>query len=304
MSRRGHGDRGFTLTGPAARNKVRGFRHLRQIRPVPPRPRDRPPPPPARPATVAAQIAGQTSPRWNNSSKSATGSGPSPGKIERGVTKLFGSSNERRVRQLGFVRGKDGTTTVMPGSIIDRINKLEPELEKLSDEQLKNTAADFRARIAKGKTLDDLLPEAFARVRESSKRVAKMRHYDVQMVGGAILHQGIIAEMTTGEGKTLVSSCPAFLNALVGHVHVITVNDYLAKRDMEWIGPIHTALGLTVGAIQANMPAAGAAEGVRLRHHLRDQQRVRVRLSPGQHEAPAGTAGAGSAGLRHRRRDR
>ena len=177
------------------------------------------------------------------------------GKIERGVTKLFGSSNERRVRQLGFVRGKDGTTTVMPGSVIDRINKLEPELEKLSDEQLRNTAADFRGRIVKGETLDDLLPEAFARVRESSKRVAKMRHYDVQMVGGAILHQGIIAEMTTGEGKTLVSSCPAFLNALVGHVHVITVNDYLAKRDMEWIGPIHTALGLTVGAIQANMPA-------------------------------------------------
>ncbi|NNJ27493.1 Protein translocase subunit SecA [Planctomycetes bacterium LzC2] len=175
------------------------------------------------------------------------------GGITNAITKLFGSSNERRVRQLGFVRGKDGSTTVVPGSTLDKINKLEPELEKLSDEQLKNTAADFRARLEKGETLDDLLPEAFARVREASKRVAKMRHYDVQMIGGAILHQGMIAEMTTGEGKTLVSSGPAFLNALAGHVHVITVNDYLAKRDMEWIGPIHTALGLTVGAIQSGM---------------------------------------------------
>ena len=176
------------------------------------------------------------------------------GGITNAITKLFGSSNERRVRQLGFVRGKDGSTAITPGSLVDRINKLEPELERLSDEQLRNTAADFRARLADGETLDQLLPEAFARVRESSKRVAKMRHYDVQMIGGAILHQGMIAEMTTGEGKTLVSSGPAFLNALVGHVHVITVNDYLAKRDMEWIGPIHTALGLTVGAIQSNMP--------------------------------------------------
>ncbi len=131
-----------------------------------------------------------------------------------------------------------------------------------------------------------------------------MRHYDVQMIGGAILHQGMIAEMTTGEGKTLVSSGPAFLNALVGHVHVITVNDYLAKRDMEWIGPIHTALGLTVGAIQSNMPAPRAQSRLRLRHHLRDQQRVRLRLPAGQYEAPRGTSGPGPAGLRHRRRDR
>ena len=177
------------------------------------------------------------------------------GRITNTITRLFGSSNERRVRQLGFVRGKDGSTAITPGSLVDRINKLEPELERLSDEELRRTAEVFRDRLARGETLDALLPEAFARVRESSKRVAKMRHYDVQMIGGAILHQGMIAEMTTGEGKTLVSSGPAFLNALAGHVHVVTVNDYLAKRDMEWIGPIHTALGLTVGAIQSNMPA-------------------------------------------------
>ena len=176
------------------------------------------------------------------------------GTVERGITKLFGSSNEKRVRQIGFVRGKDGSTTVVPGSLLDRINQLEPELEKLSDAELHGTAAAFRQRLENGETLDALLPEAFARVREASKRVAGMRNYDVQMVGGVILHRGMIAEMTTGEGKTLVSSGPAFLNALVGHVHVITVNDYLAKRDMEWIGPIHSALGLTVGAIQSNMP--------------------------------------------------
>ena len=177
------------------------------------------------------------------------------GSVERGITKLFGSSNEKRVRQIGFVRGKDGSTTVVPGALLDRINQLEPQLEKLSDDELKGTAAAFRQRLENGEPLDALLPEAFARVREASKRVAGMRHYDVQMVGGVILHRGMIAEMTTGEGKTLVSSGPAFLNALAGHVHVITVNDYLAKRDMEWIGPIHTALGLSVGAIQSNMPA-------------------------------------------------
>ena len=178
------------------------------------------------------------------------------GGITGGITKLFGSSNERRVRQMGFVRGKDGSTTIVPGSLIDRINGLEEGTKALSDAQLMATAADFRARLGAGETLDDLLPEAFARVREASQRVARMRQYDVQMVGGVILHRGMIAEMTTGEGKTLVSSCPAFLNALAGHVHVVTVNDYLAKRDMEWIGPIHTALGLTVGAIQSNMPTA------------------------------------------------
>jgi preprotein translocase subunit SecA len=181
---------------------------------------------------------------WFNASTAA---------VERFITRLFGSSNERRVEQIGFVRDKEGHATIVPGSLLDKINSLEPQFEKLSDEELRQSAAKFRARLAQGETLDDLLPEAFAAVRESSKRVLKMRHYDVQLVGGVILHRGMIAEMVTGEGKTLVSTLPAFLNALSGKVHIITVNDYLALRDMEWMGPVHTALGLTVGAIQSNM---------------------------------------------------
>ncbi|GAB4161555.1 MAG: hypothetical protein Tsb009_38830 [Planctomycetaceae bacterium] len=175
------------------------------------------------------------------------------GGIERFITRLFGASNERQIAKFGYQRDKDGNVTITPGSILDQINKLEPEFEKLTDEELKQTASKFRARIAEGETLDDLLPEAFAAVRESSKRNLKMRHYDVQMVGGYFLHKGIIAEMVTGEGKTLVSTLPAFLNALTGHVHIVTVNDYLAVRDMEWMGPVHMALGLTVGAIEARM---------------------------------------------------
>ncbi len=178
------------------------------------------------------------------------------GKLVRGITTLFGSSNERHIRRLGFVRDKQGNTTIVPGSMLDRINSLESEWQKLSDDELRQTAARFRARILKGETLDDLMPEAFAAVRESSRRFLKMRHYEVQMIGGYILHRGMISEMVTGEGKTLVSSLPAFLNALVGKVHVVTVNDYLAQRDMEWMGPIHLNLGLTVGAIQSNMSSS------------------------------------------------
>ena len=172
---------------------------------------------------------------------------------ERGIRGVFGSSNEREIRRVGFVRNRDGSSRVIPGSALDRINQLEPDFEKLSDGELKETATRLRAKLADGKTLDDILPEAFAAVRESGKRYLKMRHYDVQMVGGYVLHQGKIAEMVTGEGKTLVCTLPAFLNALAGHVHVITVNDYLAKRDMEWVGPTHIGLGLTVGAIQSPM---------------------------------------------------
>ena len=178
------------------------------------------------------------------------------GKLVRGITTLFGSSNERHIKRLGFVRDKQGNTSIVPGSMLDRINALEPEWQKLSDDELKLTASRFRARLLKGETLEDLLPEAFAAVRESSRRFLKMRHYEVQMIGGYILHKGMISEMVTGEGKTLVSSLPAFLNALVGKVHVVTVNDYLAQRDMEWMGPIHLNLGLTVGAIQSNMGSA------------------------------------------------
>ncbi len=173
--------------------------------------------------------------------------------IERFITTMFGSSNERHIRKLGFMRDKQGNATIVPNSMLDRINGLEPQMETLSDEELKQSTEKFRRHLSDGQTLDDLLPEAFAAVRESSRRYLKMRHYDVQMIGGYFLHCGIIAEMVTGEGKTLVATLPAFLNALAGKVHVVTVNDYLARRDMEWMGPVYMGLGLTVGAIQSQM---------------------------------------------------
>lgn len=175
------------------------------------------------------------------------------GGAERFITNIFGSSNERRVRNIGYWRDKQGNANILAGSFLDRINRLEPDYETLSDGELRETASKMRRRLADGETLDMLLPEAFAAVREAGKRYLKMRHYDVQMVGGYILHKGMIAEMVTGEGKTLVASLPAFLNALAGSVHVVTVNDYLAQRDMEWMGPLHMGLGLTIGAIQSNM---------------------------------------------------
>lgn len=173
--------------------------------------------------------------------------------IERMIRGVFGSANEREIRATGFVRERDGSSRVIPGSVLDRINSLEPEMKKLSEGELRATTERLKKKLADGKTLDDVLPEAFAAVRESSVRYLQMRHYDVQMVGGYILNQGKIAEMMTGEGKTLVASLPAYLNSLVGKVHVVTVNDYLAKRDMEWIGPLHMGLGLTMGAIQSQM---------------------------------------------------
>jgi len=167
-------------------------------------------------------------------------------------TRIFGSSNERQMRRLGFDR-RGEETKIVPGSLLDRINSFEPELKALSDEDLKRTAVDFRARLDDGETLDDLLPEMFARIREVGVRTLKMRHYDVQMIGGYVLHKGQIAEMVTGEGKTLVATLAVSLNALAGHVHVITVNDYLALRDMEWMAPLYQGLGLTVSAIQGGM---------------------------------------------------
>lgn len=143
---------------------------------------------------------------------------------------------------------------VMP--IVNKINSLEEEMTKLSDEELRGKTLEFKKELENGKTLDDILPEAFAVVREASKRVLGMRHFDVQLIGGIILHQGRIAEMKTGEGKTLVATLPVYLNALTGKgVHVITVNDYLAKRDSEWMGKLYKFLGLTVGlAIQGMDP--------------------------------------------------
>src|ERR1700760_1474546 len=152
------------------------------------------------------------------------------------LQKIFGSVNERKVRPL---RGP-----------VARINALEQNFEALSDEALRNKTAEYRHRIARRASLDQVLPEAFATVREASKRVLNMRHFDVQMMGGMILHSGKIAEMRTGEGKTLVATLPVYLNALEGRgVHVITVNDYLAKRDAEWMGQVYRFLGLSVGVI-------------------------------------------------------
>ena len=160
--------------------------------------------------------------------------------LKKLVESFIGSKSERSLK------------TVQP--VVDQINALEEEISKLSDDQLKAKTPEFKERLAKGESLDDILPEAFACVREASKRVLKMRHYDVQLIGGITLHRGKIAEMRTGEGKTLVSTLPAYLNALTGKgVHVVTVNDYLAKRDSQWMGPVHEFLGLTVGSVQHDM---------------------------------------------------
>ena len=156
------------------------------------------------------------------------------------LTKIFGDPNKKAV---------DG---VRP--IVEKINACESEFTKLSDESLKNKTVEFKTRLADGASLDDLLPEAFAAVREASRRCTGMRHFDVQLIGGVVLHRGQIAEMRTGEGKTLVATLPVYLNALSGKgVHVVTVNDYLAKRDAVWMGQIYDFLGLTVGIIQNQM---------------------------------------------------
>ena len=134
--------------------------------------------------------------------------------------------------------------------IVDKILALDESMQQLSDSELKNKTKEFRQRLDQGESLDDLLPEAFATVREASDRVLGMKHYPVQLLGGIVLHNGQIAEMRTGEGKTLVETCPAYLNALTGKgVHIVTVNDYLAKRDQEWMGKIFTFLGMKVGCI-------------------------------------------------------
>ena len=145
--------------------------------------------------------------------------------------------------------------------IVDRIEALAPAMEALSDEELKGKTKEFKDRLNEGETLDDILPEAYAVVREAAWRSIGMRHYRVQLIGGIILHQGRIAEMRTGEGKTLVSTCPAYLNALAGKgVQIVTVNDYLAKRDAEWMGQVHRFLGLSVGVVLNDMNSAQRKE--------------------------------------------
>lgn len=157
------------------------------------------------------------------------------------LTKIFGSRNDRLIKQY---RRK-----------VAAINKLEPEMKALSDEQLKAKTAEFRQRLADGASLDSLLPEAFAVVREASFRVLGMRHFDVQLIGGMVLNDGKIAEMRTGEGKTLTATLAVYLNALPGKgAHVVTVNDYLASRDAAWMGKVYNFLGMTVGTILSNQP--------------------------------------------------
>lgn len=157
------------------------------------------------------------------------------------LEKFFGTQNTRLLKQIT--------------PIVQEINEFEPEISKLSDGELRAKTDEFRKRLKEGQTLDQILPEAFAVVREASKRTTKMRHFDVQMIGGIVLHRGMIAEMSTGEGKTLVATAPLYLNALEGKgAHLVTVNDYLARRDRNWMGPIYEFLGLTVGVIQHDIP--------------------------------------------------
>src|SRR5207247_811567 len=156
------------------------------------------------------------------------------------LAKVVGTQNDRELKRLR--------------PIVAEVNAFEPAITALSDDRLRGKTAELRQRFANGETLDDLLPEAFAVVREAGRRMLNMRHFDVQLIGGAVLHKGKIAEMKSGEGKTLVATLPAYLNALDGKgVHVVTVNDYLARRDSEWMGRIYRFLGMTVGVIQHDL---------------------------------------------------
>src|SRR5881275_599013 len=156
------------------------------------------------------------------------------------LAKVVGTQNERELKRLR--------------PIVGLVNAFEPAIQPLSDEQLRAKTAAFKQRVADGETLDEVLPEAFAVVREAGRRVLNMRHFDVQLIGGAVLHKGKIAEMKTGEGKTLVATLPAYLNALEDKgVHVVTVNDYLARRDSEWMGRVYRFLGMSVGVIQHDL---------------------------------------------------
>src|SRR5437868_3252315 len=177
------------------------------------------------------------------------------------LTRILGSSNENYIRKLGYIRSRSTgqAHSVIPGSLLARVNDLEPKMQALSPDELKGLTPKFRDRLSKGETLEDILPEAFAACREAAFRTKNMRHFDVQILGGAVLHQGNIAEMVTGEGKTLVATLPAYLNALElddrdqpKGVHIVTVNDYLARRDWEWMLPIYRALGISAGFIQSD----------------------------------------------------
>ena len=206
-------------------------------------------------------------------------------------TKIFGTHSSHELKK------------IYP--IADKVEALEEQFRKLSDEELRAKTDEFKKRYQDGETLDQLLPEAFATCREASWRVLGMRHYRVQIIGGIVLHQGRIAEMKTGEGKTLVATLPAYLNALTGKgVHIVTVNDYLAKRDSEWMGKVYRFLGLTVGLVIHEVPPQAAQGDVRCGHHLRHEQRVRLRLPARQHGDLQAGDGAARPRVRHRRRGR
>ncbi len=179
------------------------------------------------------------------------------------ISRLFGYSADWQVKEAGYIATRDPENpyTIKPGSTLERINQFEPQMQALSDAEFKELTTKFKQRLAEARTpeqkdriLEEILPEAFAACREAARRTKNMRHYDVQMIGGVILHRRGISEMVTGEGKTLVATLPAYLNALTGDgVHVVTVNDYLARRDCEWMLPIYSALGITAGYIQSDM---------------------------------------------------
>jgi preprotein translocase subunit SecA len=175
--------------------------------------------------------------------------------VSRFLTRLFGASNERYVRKLGYISPSNPTQphSVVAGSLLAEVNSLEAQMQALSDEELRQTTPRLREKLSQGATLEDLMPEAFAACREAGRRTKNMRHFDVQILGGVVLHRGNIAEMVTGEGKTLVATLPAFLNGLEQKgVHIVTVNDYLARRDCEWMLPIYRAVGMTAGYIQSD----------------------------------------------------
>ena len=179
------------------------------------------------------------------------------------IQKMFGTKNERELKRIA--------------PLVDEINRLEPAVKKLSDEELRAKTATFKEKLANGASLDDILTEAFAVVREAAWRTVGMRPFDVQLIGGIVLHEGKIAEMKTGEGKTLAATMPLYLNALTGKgAQLVTVNDYLARRDASWMGPIYQFPGTLRRHHRARPYRRGETQGLRLRHHLRHEQRVRV----------------------------
>src|SRR5207247_2796903 len=213
-------------------------------------------PPVAMPAAQQGSLSPVTRLRWLwralcLQAAAAAGSRP-PGRGRRSPSQPDPRGARREVPAIidKVMRAGEGKLLRKLGRIAQQVNSIEEDFEKLSDDELRGMTDEFRQRYAAGESLDDLLPEAFATVRESAKRILGQRHFDVQVMGGAALHLGNIAEMKTGEGKTLVATLPAYLNALAGRgVHLVTVNDYLARRDAEWMGRLHRFLGLSIGVI-------------------------------------------------------